>query len=210
MKWSIAEENQYITEARFRVVDQIALLTWQWPKGIEFVYIVKSSERNNIGPEYDLPMKLYTKEEYKANAGYKDLIQSIGKVVVKIYPAIRENGEMILLNQENNMNEIEIKGQKAKIYYSITYSKGWFSKQKTVKMRIRPDIYLPKETLCYVKSEGKRPISVEEGTIYSFVHDFEPGHRNELPEIQVNKDDHIGIFFTDGKKYGEIYELIPE
>jgi hypothetical protein len=210
MKWSLAENNQYITEARFRMVDQMALLTWQWPKGIEYVYIVKASDRNKFGPEQVFPMKLYTKEEYKANAGYKDFVQSIGKIVVKIYPVIRENGEMIVLNQENGMNEIELKGQKAKIRYSIMYSKGWFSKQKTVKMRIRPDIFLSKDAICYVKKEGQQPINMEDGTIYSFVHDFEPGTSGELPEIQVNKNDYIGLFFTDGKKYGELYDLIPE
>jgi len=31
-----------------------------------------------------------------------------------------------------------------------------------------------------------------------------------LPEIEINKNDQIKLFFTDGKKYGEIYELIPE
>ena len=211
MNWRIAESGMWINDPSVRILDNVIILSWQWPKDIEFVYIVKAIEGQELsfGEESSLPMKFYTREEYKSHAGYKDYIHSIGKIVYKIYPALRENGNMIILNQDNQKNEITIKAQKAKIYYSIHYKKGWFNQQKQVKININSEIFVPRETLCYVKKKGSNPTSCDDGSIYPFANDFEPG-RTYLPEIQVNKDDYIRIFFTNGKQYGDLYELIPE
>jgi hypothetical protein len=211
MNWRNAESNQWILDPSVRKLDNGIILSWQWPRNIEFVYVVKAVEGQELsfGEGSSLPMKLYTREEYKSNAGYKDYIHSIGKIVYKIYPAVREDGTMYILDQENEKNEITIKADKAKIFYSIQYKKGLFSKQKTVRMTIRTEISVPKETLCFVKKKGSNPSSMDDGSIYPFNQDFEPG-QNALPEIQVNKDDYIRLFFTNGQKYGDLYELIPE
>ncbi|WP_419392864.1 beta-mannanase [Cytobacillus praedii] len=211
MNWSYAESNQWIKEPKIRMQDYAVILSWQWPKNIEFVYICKAAEEDGLsfGEESSIPMKLYTREEYKSNAGYKDTVDSIGKIVYKIYPAIHENGKIVILNQDNQHNEITIKAQKAKIYYSIKYKKGWFSSKKTVKITIKSEVFIPKETLCYVKKKESHPTSTIDGSIYHFVNDFQPG-RTFLPEIQINKDDYIRLFFTNGKQYGDLYELIPE
>lgn len=65
------------------------------------------------------------------------------------------------------------------------------------------------DVLCYVKKRGGHPAGKEDGILFPFVQDFAPG-RNVLPPIEIGKDDFVRIFFTDGKKYGLYYELVPE
>lgn len=76
-------------------------------------------------------------------------------------------------------------------------------------MTITAEVPVPKEVLCYVKKRDAHPSSKEDGARFPFVQDFAPG-RNQLPPIEVGKDDFIRIFFTDGPKYGAYYELVPE
>lgn len=209
MNWNEAEPSQWVNDVSVRNIDHINILTWQWPRNIQYVYIAKVIEQEADIERSGRPLKLYTREEYKANAGYKDSVTSIGKIVYKVYPAIRKDGQMIVLDQQNQLNEVSPKTQKGKIFYSITYKKNWFSQQKTVRIKVRTEISLPKETLSYVKKTGSSPLNIDDGSVYSFVHDFDQG-LSLLPDIQINKQDYIGLFFTNGKKDGEHYELIPE
>lgn len=209
MNWNEAEPSQWVNDVSVRNIDHINILTWQWPRNIQYVYIAKVIEKEADIERSERPLKLYTREEYKANAGYKDSMSSIGKIVYKVYPAIRKEGQMIILDQQNQLNEVSAKTQKGRIFYSITYKNNWFSQQKTVRIKVRTEISLPKETLSYVKKTGSSPLNIEDGSVYSFVHDFNQG-LTLLPDIQINKQDYIGLFFTNGKKDGEHYELIPE
>lgn len=209
MNWNEAEPSQWVNDVSVRNIDHIHILTWQWPRNIQYVYIAKVIEQEADIERSERPLKLYTREEYKANAGYKDSMSSIGKIVYKVYPAIRKEGQMIILDQQNQLNEVSAKTQKGRIFYSITYKNNWFSQQKTVRIKVRTEISLPKETLSYVKKTGSSPLNIEDGSVYSFVHDFNQG-LTLLPDIQINKQDYIGLFFTNGKKDGEHYELIPE
>ncbi|WP_052947459.1 hypothetical protein [Aneurinibacillus tyrosinisolvens] len=212
MRWlKAASPEQDVRNIMSRVLDNECFLTWSWPEGIQFVYIYKSRAGQELPVERitEKEMKLYTREEYKANAGYREIIDTIGRYVYRVYPCVREDGKLAVLYQENEENMIHVSTGKAKIYYSLKQRKGFFSKYKSVQMEIRPEVPVPKQVLCYVKKEGAYPAHKEDGTVFPFARDFEPG-KNTLPEIEINKNDYLRIFFTDGKKYGEIYELIPE
>lgn len=212
MRWlKTSSVEQDITNVMFRVHENECLLTWSWPEDVHFVYICKSraGQEPSFEQMSEQDLKLYTREEYKANAGYREIIDTIGRYMYRIYPCIREDGKLVVLYQNNDKNMVHVSTGKARIYYSIKQKKGFFSKYKSIQMQVRPEVPVPKEVLCYVKKEGAVPAHKDDGTVFPFIRDFEPG-KNLLPEIEVSKNDYLRVFFTNGKKYGEIYELIPE
>ncbi|QUL55829.1 beta-mannanase [Paenibacillus tritici] len=199
-----------ITEIVSRVEDRFCTLRWRWPDGVQAVCIHKASAEAPDDPEHPPSgMKLYTLEEYKANNGYRDRLDEIGLVAYTIYVRLSGNGETLLVRQRDGGNRTTVSAGKARIYYSIQHKKGLFSKLKTVQMTITAEVPVPKEVLCYVKKRDAHPSSKDDGALFPFVQDFAPG-RNQLPPIEVGKDDFIRIFFTDGRKYGVYYELVPE
>ncbi|CAH0118272.1 MULTISPECIES: beta-mannanase [unclassified Paenibacillus] len=201
----------YISRLTHTIDDGACVLRWQWPEGVRHVYIDKThaDEAESAEPPHPERLKLYTREEYKANNGYRDRIVSIDRFAYTVYACVYENGELSLVRQEDGRNRITVSTGKIKIYFSIASKTGLFRKYKTIQLQLRSDARIGKEVLCYVKKEGGLPIRKEDGTVYPFVSDFEPG-KTVLPPIEVGKDDYIRLFFTDGKKYGQIYELIPE
>ncbi|WNS41334.1 beta-mannanase [Paenibacillus sp. MMS20-IR301] len=199
-----------IAEVVSRVEDRFCTLRWRWPDGVQAVCIHKAAaDAPEDGETPPSGMKLYTREEYKANNGFRDRLDEIGLVAYTIYARLSENGETLLVRQQDGSNRVVVSAGKARIYYSVQHKKGLFSKLKTVHMTITAEVPVPMEVLCYVKKRDGQPSSKEDGTRFPFVQDFSPG-RNQLPPIEVGKDDFIRIFFTDGRKYGLYYELVPE
>lgn len=201
-----------ITDVISQVDDRFCTLRWRWPDGVQAVYIHKTSaEEADLGTE-DVPpigMKLYTREEYKSNNGYRDRLEEIGLLSYTIYARLAENGETVLVRQSDGANHVVVSAGKARIYYSIQQKKALFGKQKTVHMVITAEVPVARDILCYVKKRGGHPAGKEDGILFPFVQDFAPG-RNVLPPIEIGKDDFVRIFFTDGRKYGLYYELVPE
>jgi hypothetical protein len=154
-------------------------------------------------------MKLYTREEYKASSGYRERLNVIERHAYRIYPCVKQDGKLVVVRQEDNDNKVQFSMGKAAILYSIQYRKSLFSKTQTVRIQITSEVLVSKEVLCFVKKEGGIPLHKDDGIVYPFVHDFEPG-RNVMSEIQIHKNEFIKLFFTDGKKHGQIYELMPE
>lgn len=199
-----------ITDVTSRVEERFCTLSWRWPEGVQAVCIHKTSAEDRESGEVPPPgMKLYTREEYKANNGYRDRLEEIGLVAYTVYIRLTEDGETLLVRQSNATNRIVVSAGKARIYYSILQNKGWFGKQKTVHMAITAEVPVPRDVLCYVKKRGGHPASKEDGVLFPFVQDFAAG-RNVLPPIEIGKEDFVRIFFTDGRKYGLYYELVPE
>ncbi|MNP17606.1 hypothetical protein D3C76_1100430 [compost metagenome] len=154
-------------------------------------------------------MKLYTRDEYKANNGYHERTQGIGGWIYTVYACWLNDGEPVLIHQEDGQNRKQISTGKARILYSIKQKQRLFQKYKTIEMRVTTEVPISKDVLCYVKKQGSYPSNKTDGTVYPFVQHFNPG-RNSLPAIEVGKNDYVRIFFTDGPKYGQIYELMPE
>ncbi|OKP92881.1 beta-mannanase [Paenibacillus sp. P3E] len=199
-----------IMEVSSRMEDRFCTLRWHWPDGVQAVYIHKSPAEAPDNLELPPPgMKLYTREEYKANNGYRDRLDDIGLVVYTVYVRLADGGDILLVRQRDGANRTLVSAGKARIYYSIQQKKGLFGKQKTVHMTLTAEVPVSKEVLCYVKKRGGFPASKEDGVLFPFVQDFAAG-RNVLPPIEIGKEDAVRIFFTDGRKYGLYYELIPE
>ncbi|MEK8211496.1 beta-mannanase [Paenibacillus sp. FSL L8-0463] len=199
-----------IADVVSRVEDRFCTLRWRWPDGVQAVCIHKAStEAPDSGELPPSGMKLYTREEYKANNGYRDRLDDIGQVVYTIFVRLTENGETLLVRQPDGENRALVSAGKARIYYSIQQKKALFGKLKTVHMTISAEVPVAKDVLCYVKKRGGHPASKEDGILFPFVQDF-PAGRSVLPPIEIGKEDFVRIFFTDGRKYGLYYEMVPE
>ncbi|MCM3701693.1 beta-mannanase [Paenibacillus macerans] len=215
MRFVEAEEGlPLITQLSYKIDEDRCKLQWQWPEGIQAVYIDKRSADREPQGEYRNPpsaagLKLYTREEYKAAGGYVDRIDTIGLVAYTVYACMMEDGDKRLIDQPDARNTVEFSTGRAKIRYSISHKSGLLRRYKTVQISVLAEVEIPKEALCYVKKQGNYPVSTDDGTVYPFLRDFPPG-RSTLPPIEVGKNDYVRLFFTDGPKYGRLYELIPE
>ncbi|MFD1175502.1 beta-mannanase [Paenibacillus puldeungensis] len=215
MRFVEAEEGlPFITQLSYKIDEDRCKLQWQWPEGIQAVYIDKRSTGREQQGDYRYPpstsgLKLYTREEYKAAGGYYDRIDTIGWIAYTVYACIMDDGDKRLVYQPDAQNNVEFSTGRAKIRYSISHKSGLLRKYKTVQISVLAEVEIPKEALCYVKKQGNYPVSLDDGTVYPFLRDFPPG-RSTLPPIEVGKNDFVRLFFTDGPKYGKLYELIPE
>ncbi|WP_144554206.1 beta-mannanase [Bacillus sp. X1(2014)] len=212
MNWeTISSPDHEIKDIKKTIRDSEVHLTWFWSKSVDFVYIYKTTS-DHIKPIHELKLqdlRLYTREEYKANQGYLGRIDGIGRTAYRILPCQKREGKLIVFNQENDHNLIYISGSKARIYYSISYKNKLFQARKKVQMSIMTEMPLEKDLLVYVKKNGGVPVSVEDGTVYPFVRGF-PSGKTVPPEIEIDKNEFIRIFFNDGKKSAPSYELIPQ
>lgn len=187
------------------------VINWHWAEGVPCVYVHKS----RFDAPFDLAqisekqLKLYTREEYKAHKGLREKREGIGRYTYRIFPCRVDGGKPIMLIPQGEAHVIHVSTGKAKIRYSLTRKRRWFSPYQSLSIRIFSEIPIPRDVLCYVKKEGAPPAHKDDGTRYPFLHDLEPGE-NLMPEIEIKKTDFIRLFFTDGKTYGELYELIPE
>lgn len=187
------------------------VINWHWAEDVPCVYIHRSGydEPFDVNQLSENQLRLYTREEYKAHKGLREKNEGIGRYTYRIFPCRLENGRPVMLLPQGEANIVHVRTGKAKIYYSFKRGRNWFSPYQSLQIRIFSEIPIPKDVLCYVKKEGSTPASKDDGTQYAFIRDLQPGV-NLLPEIEVRKKDEIRLFFTDGKKYGELYELIPE
>lgn len=209
-------DDPVISELSYKIDDNRVVLRWQWPEGATVVYIAKQLADPGVNGQEDaeaLPpfssLKLFTREEYKAAGSYRDRIDGIGRVRYTVYPAVREDRDTCVIRQQNGANRLELSTGKAKIRYAVHHKKGWFRSRKTVQIQVTAEVPVPQEALCYVKKRGGYPADREDGTLYPFTAPFAAG-RNVLPAVEVGGDEYVRLFFTDGQKYGMVYELVPE
>ncbi len=192
--------------------DGLCVLTWNWPVGVQYVYIYGFDLESEIAPEQlsESDLKLFTREEYKAKSGYSTRLERTGGYGFRIFPCLKSAGNQIsVLLQQDDGNFVKINTKKARIHYSIKYKKHWFGGKKSVIIKIRSEVYIPNQTLCYVKKEGARPLNREDGLLYRFPRDIQSG-AHTYPKIEIHKSDSIGIFLTDTSVSGKLYDLIPE
>jgi hypothetical protein len=212
MNWEkLSSPDLRIRELQSTIQDSGILLTWFWPREIDFVYIYKAHADNlrEIGELERQDLKLYTREEYKVNQGYTGRLDMLGRHAYRILPGQKRNGNLVVFMQETEENLIYVSGGRAKIYFSISYKNKLLLPRKKVKVSITTELPFDKELLCFVKKREAVPLSLDDGTWFPFVRDF-PAGKTELPEIEIEKNEFIRIFFSKGKQSTDIYELIPE
>ncbi|WP_342553147.1 beta-mannanase [Paenibacillus sp. FSL R7-0652] len=202
-------------------------LRWLWPDQLEAVYVerleLSRMNTDHIGEEHrnaghseereegraPSKLKLYTREEYKANNGYTDRITGFGAIQYNVYACQMSEEGPVLIRQQDKDNQGIASAGRADIRFAIRYKSGFFQKRKTVLITVTAEVPVPKEALCYVRKQGSVPLNKDDGTVYPFVSDFMPG-KNEMPPVEVAKDDYVRLFFTDGRQYGAAYRLISD
>lgn len=200
-----------IRDIKITIIDTNAHIQWFWPNGIDFVYIQQTPIDQGLSQtEFEpLDLKLYTREEYKANQGLLFNLETMGQIALRIFPGKKIDGRLIVFRQDNKQNRIFLNGSRAKVYFSITYKQKLFQPLRKVRMSITTEIPIRKEQLVYVKKRGGVPLSLEDGTLYPFIRDMVPG-TTILPEIEINKHEFVGIFLSKSKDAAQQLELIPE
>jgi hypothetical protein len=183
-------------------------LRWNWPGGLEAVYIgrLPADQADSEATRTD-HLKLYTRAEYKANNGYHSRIEGVGLYVFTIYAFKEASAGTQLIVQRGRENRIEVSAGRARVRCEISSKGGLFKKFKTLQIIVTTEVPLAQDVLCYVKKQGGYPANKEDGLQYPFVAPFAAG-RTALPPIEVGKDEFIRLFFTDGRTYGQMYELI--
>ncbi|TDF94082.1 hypothetical protein [Paenibacillus piri] len=211
MQWEELDEQYQIKQTACQTHNGECVITWSWPKGVESVFIYSFPEGAEQPPESLQPkqLKLFTREEYRARSGYRDRAEFLGVQGYRIFPCVMQGGRLAAMMQTDEHNVARASGGKAKIRYRIKYGQSWFSKYKTARIQLFCEIAVPKEALCYVKKEGAAPAGRDDGIVYPFMNDLAPGS-HVLPEVEIGKRDYIRLFFTDGKSFGSLFELIPE
>ncbi|MEC0309505.1 beta-mannanase [Paenibacillus lautus] len=211
MRYKNAEPGEGVIQGlSYHLDDGYCTLRWSWPPGLQAVYIHRAMDDGFGQPASDPQpggMRLYTRDEYKANNGYRDRLDGIGQITYTVYALSSEDGEMALIRQPDETNSIRFSTGKARLVYSIREKSRWLQPYKTIEIQVTAEVPVPKEALCYVKKQGAYPVNKEDGILYPFVTDFAAG-RNVLPAIEVGKNDYVRLFFTDGRKYGQRYELV--
>ncbi|MBU3191638.1 hypothetical protein K9O30_05540 [Clostridium bowmanii] len=184
------------------------IIKWKWTEGCDIVYIFKSKALDDIGIEAITKQntKIFTREEYAEFNGYTESIREINQYKVMIFKGEQINGELTLVKQQDGENEVIVCTGKPNIFYKIIEHKSLFSKSKKINMRIMCDAPLKKEVLCYVKKHGNYPTSKDDGIRFDFIGDFNPGI-NEMPGIEISRDEFVKIFIKDINRYGSAYNL---
>ncbi|MCZ8522583.1 MULTISPECIES: hypothetical protein [Paenibacillus] len=211
MQWHEPAEGQQITRASSLMGEGGCVVTWQWPKDIQYaaVYSFAAGEEEPPASLGSGQLKLYTREEYKVHGGYRAAADFTGARCFRIFACVMSGGELVLLRQLDKDNLTRLTGARAKIRCSVDYGTALFSRHRPVRIRLFCEVPVPREALCYVKKDGGVPLNKEDGTVYPLVSDL-PAGRTELPEIRVGRSEKIRIFFTDGPKYGELFEIVPD
>lgn len=202
---TVSEEG--ISGVSYELEKERFIIKWKWPSSCDIVYIFKSSilEEASIDEIEKKNLIVYTKDEYKEFNGYVENINEINQYRFIIFKAIEEE-QITLVKQLDERNEIIVCTGKPNIIYEIIERKPLFSKNKTVKIKIDSDISIGKDVLCYVKKEGAYPLNKEDGVKFDFVSDFHVG-LNEMPSIEINKNEYLKVFIKDIQKYGNLYSL---
>lgn len=211
MQYRNAEPGEGVIQGlSYQLDDGFCTIRWNWPPGLQAVYIQRIMD-DGFGPTAggSLPggMRLFTRDEYKANNGYRDRVDGVGQITYTVYAFSSEEGETTLITQPDDANKMQFSTGKAMLVYSVREKSRWLQSYKTIEIQVTAEVPVPKEALCYVKKQGAYPANKEDGILYPFVTDFAAG-RNVLPVIEVGKNDYVRLFFTDGKKYGQRYELV--
>ena len=210
MRFQLAQPDSPIITGLARTIqDDRCTLRWIWPMGLDAVYIGRSKEPLHGHEPEPRSLKLYTRAEYKANHGYSFRMEGVGAAIYTVYACPESGGSPLLILQPDGDNAIAVSAGRAKIHYSIRYKSNWLSKHKTVQIVVTPEVPIGEDVLCYVKKQGGSPASTEDGIRYPFITPFAAG-RNELPPIEIGKQEQIRVFFTDRQTYGTLYELIAE
>lgn len=203
------DATEQITEMKSFVKEPNLVIKCKWPRGIDVLCMFKTNYQVNKTLEELIKMqkpRIFTKEEYLNYDGILFRIDEINLYRYYAYPCEKQDSELTVINQNNADNVLVSATGKANIRFKVIEKKKPFSNRKKLTISITTDTYVPRKILCYIKKRGGVPESINDGTKFNFLEDFEPG-KTDTAAIDVAKDEYVKVFLSEGKVYGEIYDL---
>jgi hypothetical protein len=209
MNW-IAEdiEELLIKNIKSRVDNGQVIITWDWPENVDFVFCERFDVSHELPFEQKKiePMKSITRHEYREKNGYRFTQDKYGSQSIRIYASLKVDGVTHCVKQLEG-NIVHLVAAKGKVSYAISYSGHLLSRLKTVEITVDSEVYVSKDSICYVKCINGVPSNKEEGVVYPLIEDLQPG-RHVLSAFEIDKKEFIKLFLTDIKIHGNRFELI--
>ena len=197
----ITTDNLKDTVSRLKchMEEDLMRLTFLWPEDVQQVYIFKTDGPFNIEEANPASGHLFTLQEYKKQGGYT-CPRPLGVLTCHIYPFIRKDGcdyAFVYTGEDaqNPHNSIEVCGQ-IPIRINITEKSGFLGKDKVYIITLLARQVMEGDILCYVKKQGERPASVNDGIMYFFGDGLEAGLPKRF-EVKVKKNEYIRVFVRD-------------
>lgn len=150
-------DNRLIKSVSCQVQGSECVINWHWPESVPCVYVHKSRLDEPFDPFLltQRDVKLYTREEYKANRGYREPVEGIGRYAYRIFPCELRDGKPVMLIPAGEDHIGRVSTGKAKIYYSVKRRKSWFRPYQSIQIRIFPSCRSP--GTCFATSKKKAP-----------------------------------------------------
>lgn len=199
-----SEGDPRIIQMRERIDGNRVIINFKWPSILEHVCIYKRNLLKEEEINFEHPYRKYTKEEYTSFGGFADEISGAGLLEYAVCPLVFEGDDAYVVLYSDAENVIKVSTRKIQISYVIKEKNKLFSNRKIVQINVFCDTEIKKEVICYTKKKGAVPTSEEDGMQFKFMKDFSAGN-NTLPEIEIDKDEHIRIYLTKEVKHRELY-----
>lgn len=196
------EWEPLIAQIKARIEEDKVILNFKWPNSLEHICVYKKNLVQNEEIDYERPYRKYTKEEYIKFGGFVDQVKEIGIIQYVVCPYNLEEDYVVWYEEEGNA--LTLSTGKIQIRYSLKEKKKLFNPRKTIQMSVFCDTKVAREMLCYTKKRGEIPLDSKDGSQFQFVSDFNPGI-TLLPEIEMDKDEHIRIFLADDVAHKALY-----
>ena len=168
-------------------------ITFDWPIGLQQVYIFTLPYTNNIDDG-----KLYTLQEYKKLGGYVTE-KKPGETNYYIYPYVHQDGECVIIDHHtNSVKHIEV----TKISCQIREKAG-LGKYKNHYITLEANYPVPDNIICYIKKKGDPSRDINDGTLYYWGDIIQPA-QPVTRIVSTLKDEYISVFVRNEELYGVI------
>ena len=175
-------------------------ITFNWPFDIQQVYIFATKSAIVVAEQVNQGCgKLFTLQEYKKLGGFfTEKIQ--GEMSYYIYPFMREDGQDILYDQ-NNENYITFV-EKTIVTYQIREKRGlsFDDIYKNYEVTFEANYPVQENIVCYTKKKNELPRDINDGTLYYFGEPINP--RQQVKRvIRTLRNEHVRLFINNNRLF---------
>lgn len=178
-------------------------LTFNWLLGVEqvYVYTLEGHPDRENKPFEGLPIgsddgKLFTLQEYKERGGYVTK-KTPGVTTYYICPFLREDGEDVILTQDNITFTC-----RTVVEYSIREKLGRY---KNHLITLSSKNTVPEDVICYVKKANGFPVDIGDGILY-YLSGLPEGGKTMTWVVRTEGHEFIRVFIRN--EYEELYSML--
>jgi len=167
-------------------------LTFNWPEGVEQVYIFTAQGELDISTADASHGRMFTLQEYKKRGGCI-ISQEPGVITYYIYPFRREDGEDVCY-ASGGQNQIT-HTCRININFAIREKSGRY---KNHEITLTSDHPVERDTVRYVKKANEPPRDISDGVDYVFSEMLEPG-RHVTRIVRTMSNEYLRLFICEDK-----------